>query len=209
MKVTLYAQDGSNKGEIAVPESIFGFKAAKGLIHKVLMVQQGNRRHPIAHTLTKGEVRGGGKKPYKQKHTGNARQGSITNPHYRGGGVALGPRSDRNYKRLLNKKERRSALFGTLSAKLEDGCVSALESFESAAPKTKEFATMLKKLPFQKTILFVLPGKNQLVTRSARNIPHVKTTAVSYLSLEDLLKYRDIVFFKEALPKLEEIYVKL
>lgn len=206
MKIPLYSQDGRKKGEIAAPEKIFGVKANRALIHKILLRQLSNERHPIAHTLTKGEVRGGGKKPYAQKHTGRARQGSITNPHYRGGGVALGPRNTQNFELRAPKKERRAALFGALAEKLKDGHIAALESYTAEAPKTKTFAKMLKALPFEKTVLFVVPGKDEKITRSSRNIPHIKMLLVNYLNLNDILKYRDIVFFEEALPKLEEIF---
>jgi large subunit ribosomal protein L4 len=202
MKIPLYSQDGTKKGEIAAPEKIFGVKANKALIHKILIRQLSNSRHPIAHTLTKGEVRGGGKKPHAQKHTGRARQGSITNPHMRGGGVAFGPRNVRNFELRAPKKERRIALFGALSDKLQNGHVAALEGYAADPPKTKTFAAMLKKLPFEKTVLFVLAGKDGMVTRSCRNIPRVKTLLVNYLNLDDILKFRDVVFFKDALEKL-------
>lgn len=208
MKITLYTQDGAKKGEIAVSEKIFGVKVNKALIHKMLVMQMSNRRHPIAHTLTKGEVRGGGKKPYAQKHTGNARQGSITNPHFKGGGVAFGPRNVRNFKLRAPKKERRLALFSVLSEKFKDGKISALENFEAEKPKTKVFVQMLKKLPFEKSVLFVLPEKNENIIRCSRNIPTVKTLLVNCLNIADILKYRDVVFFKDSLPKLEEIFSK-
>lgn len=208
MKIPLYSQDGGKKGEIAVPEEIFGQKMNEALVHRILILQLANKRHPIAHTLTKGEVRGGGKKPWRQKHTGRARQGSTRNPHFRGGGVAFGPRNTQNFKLDASKKERKKALFCTLSAKLKDGRVGALEGYASDAPKTKNFAAMLKKLPFEKNILLVLPEKNELIARSSKNIPRIKTLLVNYLNIADLLKYRDIVFLKDALPKLEEIFNK-
>lgn len=206
MKIPLYLQDGTKKGETAVSERIFGVKPNKALIHKMLVMQLSNKRHPIAHTLTKGEVRGGGKKPYRQKGTGRARQGSITNPHFIGGGVAFGPRNTRNFNLRAPKKERRLALFGALSSKFSEKQISAIENFSADSPKTKIFAAMLQKLPFEKDVLFVLPSKNELIERSARNIPNIKTLRVNYLNIADILKYQDIVFFKESLNKLEEIF---
>lgn len=203
MKIPLYLQDGSKKGEVEVSENIFGVKPNKALIHKILVMQLANRRHPIAHALTKGEVRGGGKKPYRQKHTGRARQGSTRNPHFKGGGVAFGPRNTRNFHLRAPKKERRLALFGALAEKLKDGRISALESFSADPPKTKVFFEMLKKLPFKKKVLFVLPDKNEATTRCSRNIPRVKTIPVNNLNIADALKYEDVVFFKEALSKLK------
>lgn len=206
MKIPLYSQEGVKKGEIEVSEKIFGQKPNKSLIHKILLMQLSNRRHPIAHTLTKGEVRGGGKKPYRQKHTGRARQGSIRNPHFKGGGVAFGPRNIRNFTLRAPKKERRAALKGVLSEKLNEGHVSALEGYVTEQPKTKTFAAMLQKFPFKKDILFILPEKNETWDRSSRNIPSVKTIVVPYLNIADLLKYQDVVFLKNALPKLEELF---
>lgn len=206
MKIPLYSQDGSKTGELAVPENIFGTKPQQHLIHKMLVRQLANGRHPIAHALTKGEVRGGGKKPYRQKHTGNARQGSTRNPHFRGGGVAFGPRNVRNFVTRMSQKERRLALFSTLAAKYNDGLVSALEGFTSEKKKTKDFALMMKKLPFKKDVLFVMPQKDEIAARTSKNIPHVKTILVNYLNLADLLKFHDVVFFKEAVSQLEIIF---
>lgn len=208
MNIPLYSQDGGKKGDIAVPEEIFGQKVNKALIHRILLLQLANKRHPIAHTLTKGEVRGGGKKPWRQKHTGRARQGSIRNPHFKGGGVAFGPRNTRNFQLRASKAERKKALFSALSAKLSDARISALEEYNAQEAKTKPFAAMLKKLPFEKDILFVLPEKNETMARSSRNIPRVKTLLVNYLNIADLLKYHDVVFLKNALPKLQEIFLK-
>ncbi|MBI5413727.1 50S ribosomal protein L4 [Candidatus Peregrinibacteria bacterium] len=208
MNIPLYTQDGAKSGEVAVSERIFGQKPNNALVHKMLIMQLSNKRHPIAHTLTKGEVRGGGKKPYAQKHTGQARQGSITNPHNRGGGVAFGPRNVRNFELSASKNERRKALFCALSGKFADGRVSALESYTSDKPKTKLFNEMMKKLPFEKDVLFVLPKKDDAFVQVSRNIPRVKTVIVNYLNIADLLKNRDVVFLKESVAKLEEIFLR-
>lgn len=208
MKIPLYTQDGGKKGEIEVTEKIFGVKPNDGLVHKILVLQQSNARHPIAHTLTKGEVRGGGKKPYKQKHTGRARQGSVRNPHYKGGGVAFGPRNTRNFTLRAPKNERRAALFSALSSKFTDGHIAALEGFKAETPKTKLFNAMLNALPFKKSVLFVLPGKDELFVKSSRNIRRAASLNVNYLNIRDILKYQDVVFHKDSLKKLEEIFLK-
>lgn len=208
MKIPLYTQEGVQKGEIAASAAVFGVEAKAHLIHKILLLQLANKRHPIAHTLTKGEVRGGGKKPYAQKHTGQARQGSITNPHMKGGGVAFGPRNVRNFELRAPKKERRSALLGALSNKLKEGHVSALEGFSAETPKTKVFAGMLEKLPFKRKVLFVLPEKNETFVRCSKNVQRAKSILVNYINIDDILKYQDVVFFKDALPKLEELFVR-
>ncbi|PJC36576.1 50S ribosomal protein L4 [Candidatus Peregrinibacteria bacterium CG_4_9_14_0_2_um_filter_53_11] len=206
MKIPLYKQDGSKAEDITVSDKVFGVEVNEGLMHRILMLQLSNGRIAISHTKTKGEVRGGGKKPYKQKHTGRARQGSTRNPHFVGGGVAFGPRSTRNYTVSASKKERRLALFSALSAKAAQNRIAALESFDADEMKTKVFAEMLKKLPFERKVLFILPQKSEGIMRTSRNIPHVKTLLVNYLNLDDLLKYDDVVFLKEALPKLEEVF---
>ncbi len=208
MKFPLYTQEGKQVGTVDGSDTIFGAKVKEHLIHKMLLLQLANKRNPIAHTLTKGEVSGGGKKPRPQKHSGRARQGSTRNPHLIGGGVALGPRSTQNFTQRASKGERRNALFSALASKAQDSLVAALEGFEAKTPKTKMFNEMLAKLPFEKKVLFVLPAKNDLVYRSARNIPRVKTITVNYLNVADLLSYQNIVFFKDALPKLEEIFLK-
>lgn len=208
MKFPLYSQEGKQVGTVDGSDAVFGAEVREHLMHKILVMQLSNKRNPIAHTLTKGEVRGGGIKPRPQKHSGRARQGSTRNPHWIGGGVALGPRNDRNFRLRASKNERRTALFSALSAKANDSMIAALEGFESKAPKTKMFNEMLSKLPFEKKVLFVLPEKNDTIYRSARNIPRVKTITVNYLNLADLLSYQNVVFFKEALPKIEEIFGK-
>lgn len=208
MNIPLYTQEGKKSGELPVSEKIFGQKANDALVHKMLILQLSNKRHPIAHTLTKGEVRGGGKKPYAQKHTGQARQGSITNPHFRGGGVAFGPRNTRNFQLRASKGERRNALFAALSSKMKDGQLSALEGFTSEKSKTKDFANMLGKLPFEKKVLFVLPKKDELFVRASRNITRVKSVLVNYINIADILKYKDVVFLKDSVSKLEGIFLR-
>lgn len=207
MKISLYSQNGSKTGDLEVSEKIFGQKVNQALVHRILLLQLSNKRHPIAHTLTKGEVRGGGKKPHKQKHTGWARQGSIRNPHWKGGGVAFGPRNVRNFQLRASKKERRKALFCALSSKYTDGHIAALESYNNEPHKTKIFAAMLKKLPFEKNILFVAPEKNEMFFRSSRNIQRVKTILVNYLNIADILNHHDVIFMKDALAKLEKVFL--
>lgn len=206
MKIPLYTQEGSQKGEVDVSDKIFGVKTNKALIHRVMLMQLANKRHPIAHTLTKGEVRGGGKKPYRQKHTGRARQGSNRSPHFKGGGVAFGPRNERNFQTKIPKRERRLALFTALSEKAKSQNISALEGYSVETPKTKLFANFISKLPFQKKILFVLPGKDTAIVRSSKNISRVKTVQVNYLNIVDILNHQDVIFLKDSLKKLEETF---
>lgn len=203
MKIPLYSQDGLKKGEIEVPDRIFNANVNETTIHRLLILQLANRRNPVAHTKTKGEVRGGGKKPWRQKYTGRARQGSRRNPHFRGGGVVFGPRNIRNFELSMPKKERKLALYGALSAKAKENLISALESYEvKDRPKTKDFAAMLKKANFTKDTLFVIPEKNEFLFRACRNIETVKPLFVQYLNVGDLLRYHNILFLKDSLSKI-------
>lgn len=209
LKIDLYNQEGKKTGDVSVSDEIFGQKFNKDLVHQALVRQHANARlGMIAHTLTKGEVSGGGKKPYRQKGTGNARQGSIRNPHWVHGGVAFGPRNNRNFKQMMPKKQRRQALFSALSVKMAEGKIIALEAYTNEAIKTKTFEQMLHKLPIEKDVLVVLPAKNQVIEKSSNNLPYVKSIQVSYLNIADLQKYDHVLFMKESLKKMEEVFLK-
>lgn len=201
MKIDLYNQKGEKLGQIEGPKEYFEKPLNKDLVHQALVMQQANRRRAIAHTKTKGEVRGGGKKPYAQKGTGHARQGSIRNPHYIGGGVAFGPRNTRNFSKQMPHSQRRAALYSALSEKARSKQIIALDKYEAAEPKTKLFNEMLKKLPIGRKVLVVLPEKNEMITRSALNLPNAKILLVNYLNIEDLIKYETVLFFEKALKK--------
>lgn len=208
LTITLYNQQGEKKDDIKVSGKIFGVKFHQDLIHQALVRQHANARlGMIAHTKTKGEVRGGGRKPYRQKGTGRARQGSTRNPHWVGGGVAFGPRNNRNYSQMMPKKQRRLALFSALSEKHRDSNVIALDAYNSEEIKTKAFAEMLKKLPIEKDVLIVLSEKNNVVQRSSRNIPTAKTILVNYLNIADLQKYHTVLFMEDALKKIDELFL--
>ena len=207
-KIALYNQNGEKKGEVTASDKIFGAKFNRDLIHQALLRQHSNARiGSIAHTKTKAEVRGGGRKPFRQKGTGRARQGSIRNPHYKGGGVAFGPRSERNFKKDMPKKQRRLALFSALSVKHEENKVIALDSYKNDSIKTKHFMEMLHKLPIENDVLVILPEKDKTIEKSSRNLPFVKTIQVNYVNIADLQKYDNILFLEEALKKLEQIFL--
>jgi large subunit ribosomal protein L4 len=209
LQVDLYNQNGEKKGQITVSEEIFGRKFNRDLVHQALVRQSANARlGMIAHTKTKGEVSGTGKKPFRQKGTGNARQGSLRNPHQVHGGVALGPRNVRNYSLLMPRKQRRAALFSALSHKLSEGKVLALDDYRNEKAKTKAFVEMLHKLPIETDVLIVLPSKNELIAKSSHNLPFVKTILVNYLNIADLQKYDHLLFMEEALKKIEEVFSK-
>ena len=208
MKAAIYNQKGEKKGEVTLNKDLFGIEVNEGLIHQALVMQQANARQPIAHTKTRGEIRGGGRKPHRQKGTGRARFGSIRTPIHRGGGIVFGPRNTRNFTKAMPKKQRRKALFCALSSKANDNQIIILEKYDAKEPKSKAFAEMLSKLPVDRNALIVIPGKNEIIQKSSRNLENARTILASYINIKDLLKYRTIIFLKDSLPKLEETFLK-
>lgn len=208
MKVDLYTQQGEKKGQVELPKEVFEVPFNKDLVHQALIRQLANKRLATAQVKTRGMVRGGGRKPFKQKGTGNARQGTIRAPHMRGGGVVFGPSSEKNYIKDMPKKQRRKALLSALSLKATEGNVIALEGYEVEAPKTKELATLLGKLPIERSALIVMPGKNEKLQKSASNLPNAKTILANYVNIHDLQKYRTVVLFQESIDKLKETFTK-
>ncbi len=204
--VSIYTQDGKTAGEMNLNEAHFGVKGKLSLVHEVLLAQQANRRKAIANTKTKGEVSGGGKKPWKQKGTGRARQGSIRNPQWIGGGIAFGPSSERNFTQKVNRKAKQKALFIALSSKVEDKSLIVIESITTEPAKTKILAGMVHKLPVGRNVLLVAPASNPTLMRMARNLQNVKVVTVQSVNLEDILKYRSVAFLKDAVEAFEKIY---
>lgn len=208
LKIDLYNQKGEKKGDVTVSEEIFGQKPNMDLIHQALVRQAANcRLGMIAHVKTKGEVSGTNTKPFRQKGTGGARQGTLKNPHQYHGGVAFGPRNNRNFKQMMPKKQRRQALFSALSVKMLEGKIIALDNYDSKTVKTKPFIDMLHKLPIQKDVLIVLPSRSEVIEKSSRNIPFAKSLLVNYLNIQDLQKYDHILFLEESLKKIEEVFL--
>lgn len=207
-KLPVYNQEGQQVGDIALADQVFGVKVNPALVHEVMVATRANARKTIASTKTKGEVRGGGKKPWKQKGTGRARQGSIRAPQWIGGGIVFGPDKERNFSVKINKKTKQKALFMVLSDKLVDQKVVIVDAFKTEPAKTKIMATSLKKLPLQKTVLLVAPASNPTLMRMVRNLPHVKCVTAQSVGLLDALNYRSIVFLKDAIPAFERLYTK-
>ncbi len=206
MKLDLYNQNGEKTGTVDAPKEFFEVKFKGGLVHEALLRQLSNGRNAIAHTKTKAEVRGGGRKPYAQKGTGRARQGSTRNPHYIGGGVAFGPRNTANFEMRMPKQMRRMAIFGALTKKAGENEVVVLDSFKSEKPSAKAFATMIKKLPVRQDALVVLAEKNVNLEKSAHNVSNVKTILVNYLNIKDLMKYSQVIFLKDAIEKMQTVF---
>lgn len=200
MKVSMYTASGEKKGQTTLPK-LFETEASPILLKEALLRQQGNARVDTASTKTRTEVRGGGRKPWRQKGTGRARQGSIRSAQWKGGGVIFGPRGNRNYSKNMPKKMRRKALFGALHSRLEDMIV--LDSFTPDVPKTKEAAALLKALQCERRTLIVLPASNATIRKSFANIPFVKVITAQYLNIADILFAQKIVFFQDALKTIE------
>jgi len=208
MKIDLYAQSGDKKGTVDVSDSMFKVEVNNELIRLSVIRQLANARQASAHVKTRAEVRGGGKKPWRQKGTGRARFGSSRNPIWRGGGIAFGPRNVRNFSLDMPKKARRSALFSCLSLKAADSKVFALDDYKAKEPKTKDFVAMLEKLPEGRSLLVVLDTKDEILEKSASNIPTVKTILVDYLNPHDLLTYDNVMFLESSIKRAEEIFLK-
>lgn len=207
MKIDLYKQTGEKNGTVTLPKEIFEVPFNKDLVHQALMRQLSNARRGTAHTQLREDVRGGGRKPFRQKGTGNARQGTIRAPHMKGGAIVFGPRNNRNFVKDMPKKQRRQALFCALSEKARRNQIIALESYEGKEPKTKTFSETLKKLPIERNVLVVIPEKSEVIQKSGRNLPHAKTITVNYINIHDLQKFNTVLFLKDAVEKLKDTYL--
>lgn len=210
MKAPLYNQTGEKTGDVTLAKNIFEIEGGEGLVHNYLVYQQKSARKPIAHVKSKSssDVSGGGKKPFAQKHTGRARQGSTRNPHMRGGGRAFGPKKWQNFTVMMPKGQRNRALFQILSMKAKDGKVLALDKFELDAPKTKEFAKFLSKLDLKRDVLVVGTREEKTLKMSSRNVGKAKVILNNYLNPQDLLTYENVLFTSAALKDLETTYSK-
>ncbi len=214
MELKVYNQKAEESGKVKLPEKIFGLAWNPNLVHQVMLAMQANKRKVTAHTKTRADVRGGGRKPWRQKGLGRARHGSIRSPIWRGGGVTFGPRKEKVYFQKINKKMKRKALLVALSQKTRDKEILILDDLKLTTPKTKEAATILKTLSgikgFEKlsgkkknTSLFLLAGKNEELKRAFRNLPSSDIAEARNLNLLDVLNYKYLIFPKEALKNLE------
>ncbi len=194
------------KGSATLPDEIFGLSVRKDVLHASVTNFLANQRQGTHATKTKGLVSGGGKKPWKQKHTGRARAGSIRSPLWRGGGIIFGPQP-RDYSYRLPRSVKRRALGEALSAKVSEGEMIVLDSFELGRPRTKEMVKILRNLGLEgKSVLIVLPGKDDNVLLSARNIPGVKVARVRDLNPYEVLTHERVLIAKGALDKVGEVF---
>ncbi|MDD2745213.1 MAG: 50S ribosomal protein L4 [Candidatus Gracilibacteria bacterium] len=198
MQAVLYTHAGIESGKIELDSAFFGREVNTGLIHRLLVLQNANARNPIAHTKTRSERNGSTRKLYKQKGTGQARVGDSRSPTRRGGGIAFGPLSNRNFELRMNKKERRCALLSILSSKAAGMQVKVIESFSTDATKTKDMLKVFANMNLSSAVLAVLPT-DTAVFQAGRNVPTVKVIGANYLNPHDLLKFKELVFTKESL----------
>ena len=202
---SVFDKTGKKVSDIALSDAIFAITPNASAMHLCVVAYLANQRQGTQSTLTRAEVRGGGKKPWRQKGSGRARQGSIRSPQWTHGGIALGPKP-REYGKTVNKKVRRLAMKSALSSRVAAEELIVLDSLEMNEIKTKEVVSVLKALETGKKVLIVLPEKNETVYRSARNIKGVKTTLVSTLNVYDILNCDSLVVLKDAVSKIEEVY---
>jgi len=204
MKVPLYSVSGKTRRKVELPDHIFAAPVNEAVMHQALVRQLANARLGTHKTKTRGEVSGGGIKPWRQKGTGRARQGSIRAPQWRGGGTVFGPQP-RSYRQKMPKKMRHLALKGGLTVKAQEGKILVLDGLEMEEPRTKEMLTILEDLKVEDSALILLPERNSNVERSARNIPGVKTLRANYLNLRDLLSHDWLIIPLGALEVIEGI----
>lgn len=203
-KVQVLDMNGAKVNEIELADAIFGIEPNVAVMHAAVVNYLANQRQGTQSTLTRTEVRGGGRKPWRQKGTGHARQGSIRAPQWRHGGVALGPKP-RDYSYSLNKKVKRLALKSALSSKVLENELVVVDTFSVADYKTKAVVNSLNALNVKKALI-VMPEVDKKVIKSANNIPGVKTTLVNTLNVYDILKYDNMVVTVDAVKKIEEVY---
>ncbi len=208
MLINVYNQQGEKIGQALLPKEIFDVKINPDLIYQVVVSQMANRRKIIAHTKDRGEVRGGGKKPWRQKGTGRARHGSIRSPLWKGGGVTFGPTKKRVFKKEIPKKMRRKALFMALSEKVKDNLLILLDELKIEQGKTKLVAEVLKKLPCkEKSVLIVLPQYDKNIILAAKNIPNTKTIQAKDLNALDSFTFKYLLMPKTTIKIIKETFL--
>ena len=202
--VSVYNIEGKEVGSIELNDAVFGVEVNEHLVHMAVVHQLANNRQGTQSAKTRSEVSGGGRKPWRQKGTGHARQGSTRSPQWTGGGVVFAPKP-RDYSFKMNKKEKRIALLSALSSKVADNKIVVLDAFNLDEVKTKKFAEVMSNLKVDKALV-VIEGENKNVVLSGRNIPTVKVSATNEINTYDVLKYETLVVTKAAVEKLEEVY---
>lgn len=203
-KVSVYNMEGNQVGDLELNDAVFGVEVNEHLVHLAVVNQLANNRQGTQSAKTRSEVSGGGRKPWRQKGTGHARQGSIRAPQWKGGGVVFAPKP-RDYSFKMNKKEKRIALFSSLTSKVNDKKLIVLDNFNLDEAKTKKFVKVMDNLKVTKALV-VLEGDNKNVVLSGRNIPTVKVLPINGINTYDIMKYETLVCTKAAIEKLQEVY---
>lgn len=216
LNIRVYNQEGKEVSDLSLNEAIFGLPWNSDLIHRAVTTISANMRQVLASTKMRGEVSGGGKKPWRQKGTGRARHGSIRSPLWRGGGITFGPTSERNFKLSINKKMARKALLIAISGKVKDNELLILDELKLSAPKTKEMAKIMSNFPQIKNGVFVLPsfakatdgksGKNEDIKKAGRNLVNLKIISMDNLNILDVLKYKFLILTKDGIDCLNKKY---
>ena len=206
LKTKTYNSEGKESGEMELPERIFGVKLVDDLVHQAVVAQMANSRKVLADTKDKGEVRGGGRKPWKQKGTGRARHGSSRSPIWKGGGVTFGPTTDRNFSKRINKKMKMKALFMVLSGKLRDKEIVVVDDLKLEKTSTKAIKNVFGKFPVKGKILLSLDKNSKNILNSVKNISEVSVISSDSLNIIDLLKNKILVINKKGIKKIEDTY---
>jgi 50S ribosomal protein L4 len=204
-KVNVYNQLGEVVGDIELNEAIFGIEVNEHVVYEVVKNHLANRRQGTQSAKTRAEVRGGGRKPWRQKGTGRARQGSIRAPQWKGGGVVFAPKP-RSYRYSVPKKVRRLAMKSVLSSKVLEGELRILDVLTVDAFSTKKAKEILKNLSLETKTMIVLPEGNDMIIKSFANLPKVETVVVDYMNVYDLMRFDNLIIVKDALSKIEEVY---
>ncbi|MDI6717506.1 MAG: 50S ribosomal protein L4 [Patescibacteria group bacterium] len=206
MKIDVYNQQNEKISEIELP-GIFSVKWNSDLVHQALTAQMANSREPWAHIKTRGDVRGGGKKPWRQKGTGKARHGSIRSPLWIGGGVTHGPLKEKDYSKKINKKMLKLAVFSLFSKKIKDNEIKIVDKFEGIGNKTKEWANVLKNLAdLRLKTLVILENRKKENVKNISNIKNADTLSPTSLNIYDLIKHKNIIIESGAIPEMEKHY---
>src|SRR3989338_7557896 len=207
MNYPLYNQNADKVGSVSLPDKVFGLPMNEDLLQQVVISQMSNKRQNIAHTKERGDVRGGGKKPWKQKGTGRARHGSIRSPIWKGVGVTHGPTKERVLSLKINKKMRQGAMFAILSRKLKDGDIKVVESLEIDEPKTGKLSEILSNFAKDKQNFLIIPNTtSKNLYQASRNLKTVKSLDPRSLNVYDLLKYKQILVEKNAVEEMDKHY---
>ena len=208
LNIRVYNQEGKEVSELGLNKAVFGLPWNADLVHQAVRTALASQRQVLASTKDRSEVRGGGRKPWRQKGTGRARHGSIRSPLWKGGGITFGPTSKRNFKLKINKKMARKAFLTALSTKARDSELLVLDDLKLSAPKTKEMAKIMKNFPQVKNGLLALAKKSEDLKRTGRNLPNLNITNIDNLNILDILKYKYLIFTKDGIEYLNKKYSK-